>query len=171
MKTLPFVSVEEYLRSHYDPDCDYVDGEVLERNVGERNHSEMQREFILFFGTRRKQWNCFVYPEQRVQVSPTRFRVPDVCVYLGPKPTEQLFQTPPFICIEILSPKDRVTRMEQKIDDYFTFGVSHVWVIDPKTRRAWTYRKDGRSKVSDGVLRTEAPAFEVPLQEIFAGID
>jgi Uma2 family endonuclease len=61
--------------------------------------------------------------------------------------------------------------MEQKIDDYFTFGVSHVWVIDPKTRRAWTYRKDGRSKVSDGVLRTEAPAFEVPLQEIFAGID
>ena len=171
MKTLPFVTVEEYLRSAYDPDCDYVDGEVIERNVGERDHSELQREFIFFFRSRQKKWNTHVYPEQRVQVSPTRFRVPDICVYVGSKPTDQIFQTPPFICVEILSPKDRVTRMEARIDDYLRFGVSHVWLIDPRTRRAWAYGKESRHEVSDGVLRTESPAFEIPLQEIFAGID
>ena len=170
MKTLPFVSAEEYLRTPYDPDCDYVDGEVLERNVGERDHSDLQGEFIFFFRARRKQWNVFAFPEQRVQVSATRFRVPDVCVYLE-KPNEQVFRTPPFICIEVLSPEDRIKRIEKKIDDYLRFGVRNVWVIDPRARRAWTYGKDGRREVTDGVLRTENPSFEVPLAEIFAGID
>ncbi len=49
--------------------------------------------------------------EQRVQVSPTRFRIPDVCVVLG-KPDRQIFRTPPFLCIEILSQDDRMTRMK-----------------------------------------------------------
>jgi hypothetical protein len=52
MKAATLISVEEYLRTSYRPDCDYVDGEVLERNVGERDHSKLQREFILYLGTR-----------------------------------------------------------------------------------------------------------------------
>jgi len=35
MSTRAPVSVEEYLATTYDPDCDYVDGEPLERNMGE----------------------------------------------------------------------------------------------------------------------------------------
>ena len=46
MKTETFVSVEEYLKTSYEPECDYVDGEVQERNVGERDHSILQREFM-----------------------------------------------------------------------------------------------------------------------------
>jgi Uma2 family endonuclease len=169
MKTL--VSVEEYLATPYDPDCDYVDGEVLERNVGERDHSDLQGEFIYFFRARRKQWKVFAFPEQRVQVSPTRFRVPDVCVYVGKKPQEQIFQTPPFICIEILSPEDRLSRLERKLADYLRFGVRHVWIIDPQSRRAWTWEKDGRREVLNQVLRTADPALEVPLKELFDAID
>jgi len=44
MATGTLVSVEEYLNTSYSPDCDYVDGEVLERNLGEREHSELQTE-------------------------------------------------------------------------------------------------------------------------------
>src|SRR5262245_5524259 len=135
MKTL--VSVEEYLRTPYDPDCDYVDGEVLERNVGERDHSKLQREFLFFFRSRQDKWKVFVFPEQRIQVSKTRFRVADVCVYLGTEPQEQVFRTPPFICIEILSPEDRWKRVEQRIDDYVRFGVSNIWVVDSRSRRVW----------------------------------
>ena len=167
MKTGALVPVEEYLRTTYDPDCDYVDGEVLERNLGERDHSKLQREFILFFGIRQKTWNVVVFPEQRVQVSPTRFRVPDICVYAGEEPQEQIFRTPPFICIEILSPEDRWERMQQKIDDYLRFGVPYVWVINPPDQRAWAYTKDGSAEVRDGVLRTENPSLAVPLDEIF----
>jgi len=36
------VSVEEYLNTSYRPDCDYLEGELLERNVGEWDHSRLQ---------------------------------------------------------------------------------------------------------------------------------
>jgi Uma2 family endonuclease len=167
MKTGALVRVEEYLRTTYDPDCDYVDGEVLERNLGERDHSRLQKKLILFFGNREKTWNVFVFPEQRVQVGPTRFRVSDICVYAGEEPQEQIFRTPPFICIEILSPEDRWERMQKKIDDYLRFGVPYVWVVNPPDQRAWAYTRDGNAEVLGGVLRTQNPSLTVPLAEIF----
>ena len=59
---------------------------------------------------------------------------------------------------EILSPEDRISRMQERIDDYLAFGVSYVWVIDPKTRRAWVHTPTGISEVKDGVLRTRKKA-------------
>ena len=122
---------------------------------------------VLFFGARRKQWGINVVPEQRVQVKPQRFRIPDVCVVLG-QPNEQILTKPPFICIEILSPEDRMSRVEERIDDYLAMGVPHVWLLDPKTRRAYTATlAEGLCEVKGESLTTENPAFEVPLGEIF----
>ena len=98
------VSVEEYLHTSYHPDCDYLDGEVLERNLVERNHSELQGELFLHFSNHRRQWNTYAFVEQRVRVSPTRFRIPDVCVYLG-RPKEQIFVTPPSSASRFFHPK------------------------------------------------------------------
>jgi len=36
------VLVEEYLNGTYRPDCDYIDGELAERNTGELSHGQMQ---------------------------------------------------------------------------------------------------------------------------------
>ena len=44
------ISVEEYLKTSYRPDCDYVDGEVRERNFGEYDHSRPQMRLIMFLG-------------------------------------------------------------------------------------------------------------------------
>jgi len=163
--------VEEYLRTSYRPDCDYVDGEIVERNLGELDHSDLQAEIITYFRTRLRKSGVFAYPEQRVQVSPTRFRIPDVCVLTGNKPTEQIFRTPPFIAIEILSKDDRMNQMQQRVGDYLKFGVRYVWLIDPRTRRAWIYTKAGSHESTDGILRTEDPAIELPLPEIFHALE
>src|SRR5437763_15388311 len=109
MASRTLISVEEYLRTSYRPDCDYVDGEVLERNLGEYDHSSTQKKLIVYFGHREQTWGIEVVPEQRVQVKPGRFRIPDVCVVLG-RATEQIFTKPPFLCIEVLSPDDRMSR-------------------------------------------------------------
>jgi Uma2 family endonuclease len=171
VKSAALISVAEYLRTAYSPDCDYVDGEVLERNVGEKDHSTLQGEILYYFRSRKKEWKIVVYPEQRVQVSPKRFRIPDVCVYVGEGPKDQIFRTPPFICIEVLSPEDRTARFQQRIDDYLKFGVPYIWVIDPVTRRAVVHTKDGVQDVKDGILRTESPTLSVPLAEVFAALD
>ena len=144
------LSVEEYLSTVYRPDCDYVDGEVLERNFGERPHSYVQAAIGSYFFTRRKAWGIEVYPEQRVQMKPRRYRIPDVCVVLGGT-KEKIFTKPPFLCAEILSPEDRMTRVWDRIHDFFEMGVPNVWIIDPETERLREDEPDvlGQLRVDD----------------------
>ena len=98
--------MEEYLSADYEVDCDYVDGEVLERNTGDRDHSWLQGVLTAYFFNRRKEWNILVLPEIRIRVSATRYRIPDIAVLLGDT-DEKTLTKPPFLCIEVLSPDDR----------------------------------------------------------------
>src|SRR5216684_5292998 len=98
MPTGTLISVEEYLATSYRPDCDYVDGRVEERNLGEWDHSSLQTRVAAYFFARRKEWGISVVVEQRVQVKPTRFRIPDVCVFLG-TPAEQIITKTTFLYI------------------------------------------------------------------------
>ena len=166
MATGSLVSVHEYLSTSYRPDCDYVDGVVVERNLGETDHSLLQMEIGHYYRSRRHQWGLWALVEQRVQVSATRFRIPDVCLVLG-KPTDPIIRTPPFICIEVLSKDDRLSDMQDRVADYLNFGVRYVWVIDPRTRKAWRCTMGGISEVNE--LRTEDPETVVPLDALFDG--
>jgi Uma2 family endonuclease len=143
-----------------------VDGVLVERNVGEIPHAKAQRRVLIYFYQRERQWNNFALQECRVQVSPTRYRVPDVCVMRGPEPGGNILTEPPFLCVEVLSPEDRLSRMQEKIDDYLRFGVRFVWVIDPYERKAWIYTPDEIREVRDGLLRTADPEWIVPLAEV-----
>jgi Uma2 family endonuclease len=170
MRTAPYIPVEEYLHSCYRPDCDYVDGELLERNVGERDHSELQGVLMLYYYNRRKQLGVHPLMAQRFKISEQRYRVPDICL-MRQRPAGQIVTEPPLAIIEVLSPEDRMSRMQSKIQDYLGVGVKYVWVIDPQTRRAEIYTRDGSQLAKDGVLRTADPPTELPLSEIFAEID
>jgi len=106
--------------------------------------------------------------EIRVQVSRTRFRVPDVTIVAGRKPSSRIVITPPHVAVEVLSPEDRATYVQKKIDDYLAFGIPYVWIIDPESRNAWIHTKQGSYPVRDGFLRAENPEIAVPLAELFA---
>ena len=166
MASRTLISAEEYLRTSYRPDCDYVDGEVQERNMGEKSHAKLQKAILLYLSAREKELGIWVIQEQRVQVSAKRFRIPDICVTLG-EPNEEILHEPPFICIEILSPEDRWPRIQQRIDDYLAMGVPYVWVLDPSTKTAYSAKPSERvQQVTTGVLKTQNPSVELPLSEI-----
>ncbi len=160
-----FVSVEEYLNTDYSPDCDYVDGVLEERNVGSKKHARAETRIAMFLGRIEARLGIYVSVEQRVRVSATRVRIPDVIVTIG-EPDEEVFTTAPFLCIELLSPDDRLKRMEERIGDYLSMGVRYVWLIDPYARKAWTYTRDGRVEAADGVLRTKDPNIKMPLSKV-----
>jgi Uma2 family endonuclease len=88
-------------------------------------------------------------------------------VVAGPEPNEEVLTRPPFLCIEVLSPEDRMSRMQRKVADYLAFGVSYVWILDPQRRKAIVYTDRDTLELDHGVLRTENPTIEVPLSEIF----
>jgi Uma2 family endonuclease len=135
-------SLEVYLHTTYRPDCDYVDGQIQERNGGEGEHSLVQGFLVALFWQNQRDWKVMVYPEQRVQVSPTRYRIPDVCIVTDQSPFESVLTHPPLLCIEILSSEDRWPRMTERLEDYRTMGVPNLWVIDPLESKAWMWSRN-----------------------------
>jgi Uma2 family endonuclease len=160
-------SIEEYLGTSYSPDREYVDGEIVERNLGEKPHATVQSNLLFFFAARRKTLGIREFPELRVQVSPTRFRIPDVTVVKTPVPEEQIFTSPPYLCIEVLSKDDTMQYMQEKIDDYINFGVPYVWIINPKNRKGYVVTRAGMVEATSGVLETQDPKISVPTAKLF----
>jgi Uma2 family endonuclease len=167
MASATLISVNEYLSTSYRPDCDYVDGELMERNVGEWDHSRLQGLLYGFLLGLESGLGILAVPEQRVQVKPTRYRVPDLCVVSTSAPREQILTHPPLLYIEILSKDDTMTAMYERIGDYLEFGVQCVWVVDPRTRRGWIFTSEGMREAAGGVLEIADPAIRVRLADLF----
>jgi Uma2 family endonuclease len=163
------VSLDEYLSTVYDPDCEFVDGELIERNRGESDHSAIQTMISALLYSQRREFGIHVFAELRVQVATTRYRVPDITVTKH-KVRGKILHEPPFLCIEVLSPEDRASRMEAKIDDYLAFGVKHVWVIDPRRKKASSYTGEGKRE-SSLVLTTSEPRLTLALGSVFSAVD
>jgi Uma2 family endonuclease len=161
------IPIEEYLRTSYSPDREYIDGEIVERNLGEKTHGTVQSNLILYLGSRRKELGIREYREPRVQVGRTRFRVPDVIVVKMPVPNEEIFTSPPHLCIEILSKDDTMVAMQERIDDYLNFGVPYIWIISPKIRKGYVVTRAGMVEAKSGVLETDNPKIAVPLELLF----
>jgi Uma2 family endonuclease len=153
MSVVTQISVEEYLATAYRPDCDYVDGVVVERHLGEYSHARLQTRLAAFFLEREAQFSVFTVVEVRVRVAPTRFRIPDVCLISQDAPPEEIITHPPVLAIEVLSPEDRVRKTQIRVDDFLRMGVPEVWAIDPLDRRAWVHTAAGVSEAPDGILR------------------
>lgn len=174
MATLPLdelVSVREYLSTSYSPDCEYVDGRIEKRILGEKEHSILQMYLGFLFMLNRDKWGVQVYPELRTQVARTRFRVPDVLVVRSDLRFEQILDQPPLIAIEILSPRDFLNAMQEKFDEYLAFGTDNIWVFDPAGRQAWTVDGHGIHLVVSGELIVPGTPIRVALDEVFRELD
>ncbi len=147
------ISVEEYLRMASDPDCEYVDGVIEERAVGEYDHATWQAILVAFFTARQDKLDIHARPELRVQVAPHRFRVPDVTLLSRKAPREQIITHAPVAVFEILSPEDTMTRMLEKLADYERMGIAAIWLIEPTKQLFYRY--------GQGQLKLAA-AFELP---------
>jgi len=160
------VSVEEYLNTSYpDGDKEYIDGEIQERNLGEIRHSDLQTAIAVYLRAHYKRFWTGV--EVRVQVQSNRFRVPDVTLVNGSRPDGRIIATPPHVAVEVLSPEDRAGQIQEKIDDYLSFGIPFVWIVNPETRKGYIHTADGSREAKDGILRAVNPDIELPLAEMF----
>jgi Uma2 family endonuclease len=162
----PLLSVEEYLRTVYEPECEYIDGVLEERNVGEYEHSRMQMLIGFLLMQHEKEWGIHLLSEMRTRVSATRYRVPDITVLRADAPRERITTHPPLIAIEILSPEDRMSRMQTRIDDFLAMGVENIWIIDPGQRTAWTADASGLHVPENQVLSVAGTPIRLSLSEL-----
>lgn len=171
MASATLISASEYLATSYRPDCDLVDGQLIERNMGEFDHGKLQLAMGTWFHIHQREWNIHAITEQRVQVNPDRFRIPDVCVISRTRPVEQIITHPPLICIEVLSKDDTLRGMQARVDDYLTFGVPNIWILDPETRRAYICDRTGFHEPQRPVLYVPGTPITISLTDLFAELD
>jgi Uma2 family endonuclease len=165
------ISVEEYLATSYRPDCDYIDGEIEERNLGEKEHSILQQALVFLFRLNRDTWSVEVFPELRVQVKPTRYRVPDITVVPTGVSWERILRKAALLFVEILSPEDRLSKVRERVDDYLSLGTEHVWIVDPELRKGYVCSRRGFQEPEGGVLEIPGTPIRVVLSELFAELD
>jgi Uma2 family endonuclease len=168
MASTTHIPVSDYLQTVYRPDREYVDGEVRERNVGKFEHARIQALLAIWFGRHEAEWSVMVVTEQRVSVSASRVRIPDVAL-IQPGSHPDVLTEPPILAVEILSPDDTYSDTEERAADYLAMSVKGVWIIDPKTRtgrmcigQAWT---------ASSRLDVPGTAIYVDLPEIFRYLD
>lgn len=137
MATAARISLEQYLKSTYEPDAEFVNGEIEERNAGEYDHSTVQREILLWLHRRDKEWQIRTIQEQRTRLRTGNVRIPDVSVWKRDVPVQPVFDQPQLIAIEVLSPEDWQSRVQEKIDDYRRSEITSIWIIDPVKRQGW----------------------------------
>lgn len=165
------ISIEEYLSTSYEPDCEYDDGVIVERNLGEFEHSFLQTLLATIFTTNMESWGVYGLTEQRMQIAPREFRIPDVCVLRMGAAAEDILTRPPLIAIEILSPEDTIRRATKKAAEYNQFGIEHVWVIDSQARVAYRGCPVGLERVPSGELAVAGTPILIQIAELFEKLD
>ncbi|MBZ5595012.1 MAG: Uma2 family endonuclease [Acidobacteriia bacterium] len=161
MSTRALVPVEEYLRMSFDgPDPEYLDGELVERNLGGDSHSSTQSNLDGILHPLKKKFRIYVRPEIHMRLAPTRIRVADLAIFRE-KPADPIPSSPPHVAVEIVSPGDRYTEIHQKLEEYLRWGIKHIWLVDPASRNFSVYDDAGLREVP--VL--ELPEFELTIQK------
>ena len=163
------ISVEDYLRTTSEPDCEYVRGVLKQRSSAEWDHSSWQAALIQWFSQHNKDWEIRVLPSIRIQAAADQFRVPDVTLVSRQAPREQFLTHAPLAVLEILSPGDSIPELFDKLEAYEAMGIPAIWVIDPENA---TYRRFLQGKlVEDTLFELPGTRFSVPITEIAAQVE
>jgi len=171
MATPVLIPVSEYLKTRYRPDCDYIDGEVKVRHLGETPHGTAQSVIAAIFLANRKAWQVRALTEQRIQTSQTHFRVADVCVLRFGEPPGPIVRTPPLVCVEVRSPGQSLTDIQEVVNDYLNMGVENIWILDPVQRFAWTATAEGFEPLSSGEFSVAGTDIRIALADIYEQLD
>lgn len=169
MATLAAVPVEEYLRTTYHPDREYVDGQLVERNVGEHFHSRLQVLLIGQLASRERQRRYRVFMALRIRTDLTRYRIPDICVVALPHKVSPILEKPD-LAIEIVSQDDRFCSLLEKVAEYLQSGVANVWIVDPYQRVVFEADSAGVREAPAHRVTTSLTG-EVDFAGLFAALD
>ena len=162
------ITASEYLRTSYEPDAEFVDGRIEERPVGERTHNRVQKQLLILLSQLACQPFFEALQEQRVQVTQTRFRVPDICLLAASAPYEEIARVPPLLCIEVLSPEDTMTRTLVRVRDFLAMGVPEVWIVDPELRTIHVCAGSTLTQHHQGSLAIPQTPITVSIAEVFS---
>jgi len=162
------VPVEEYLKNLNDTRYEYVAGVLIEKPMPTWMHAVLQAWISALI--MRQYPRYLAGGEVHFRLRPNEFRLPDIAVQRREIAEKESYaEQPPALCVEILSPEDRIGAMFAKCERYHDWGVPVCWVIDPIKRRAWTYERGGEPAPQTDIL--VASDIRLSLVDVFSILD
>jgi Uma2 family endonuclease len=169
MAVAELITADQYLRSSFEHDAEFVEGRLIQRPMPTWEHASMQGFLIRELWAICRSLGFFAVPEQRVQTRRDRFRVPDLCVVTQKpegEPGRRIVTRPPYLAVEILSPEDTAVETMEKVREYLHFGVSWVWVIDPVALTGQVHSQSGVVSIEDRIFATDRFSVDLSKAEI-----
>lgn len=167
MATATRISLEEYLRSHYEPECELIGGELFQKPMGTREHMRMERRLADLLARYEPAGLGEVIHELSIRHGDD-VRIPDL-VFARPGAQFQngILIDAPLLCVEILSPSQRPSELFAKCETYHAWGVPYCWIIDPVKKLAWEYHQDAPVQLIPATGHLAAGEISVACNELF----
>jgi Uma2 family endonuclease len=176
------ITADEFFRMPDPPDGskqELVQGEIVTMPPPSFQHGDVQlaigsilRQFVKAhsLGT------VTVESGVRTERDPDSVRGPDVAFWskeripLNEKPVGYP-EVAADLCVEVVSPSDRISQLRRKATEYLNHGVRMVWIADPEDQTVTIYRQPGDGRVlSDNAEITGEdvlPGFQCKIGEFF----
>jgi Uma2 family endonuclease len=169
MVTSTRISLEDYFRTHYEPECELIDGELRPKPMPTGKHSRMEGRMRDLLRPYEQLGYGEALPELSLLLPGEAVLIPDLVFSLPNQPFDEhdVLNTPPLLCVEVISPSQSFNELYQKCLRYLRWGVPYCWIIDPVKLLAWQIGADEmpREITADGSLR--AGNIEVKLIDLF----
>jgi len=167
------ISLDEYLNTSFEPDREFVDGVLVERNVGTPPHGRLQLIVGSYFRQYRKSHRIEAFTETRLRVAPRRHRIPDVLLVEAPYQSGKVITDVPVVTVEIKSPDDTFDQIVEKCLEYEALGVRNILVMDPDHRRAWLFEQNSLRLLPGKSVQLHLihDILDFPFGEMFAELD
>jgi Uma2 family endonuclease len=165
------VSIDEYLRTSYRPDVEYIGGQLREKPVVGFPHGVVQGLIFTWFRAHRKEWAIKVAVETRTRVTEDRVRLPDVVVVTDQERSGGALDNAPLIAIEVLSPTDTYLELKRRAADLRAMGTENVWLIDPDLRTAEVWNGQSWEPHPGKILRAVNSPMHLDLNWLWTEFD
>lgn len=180
MSALPVpgpITEEQYLTDPAFRHCEYVDGMIVERNLGAKPHARIQSKCL-----RKLDEYLDTHPGGYVVVElhcrlkvrgRLRFRLPDVAVVLADDAAEQRYlERSPDLVVEVRSPDDSITSQLRKMDDYFENGCRLAWLVLPEEQSVVILTPGGAPRTATAGETLDGgevlPGLSIAVDDLFA---
>ncbi|MGC2656822.1 MAG: Uma2 family endonuclease [Bryobacteraceae bacterium] len=161
------ISLEEYLEQTYEPEREFISGELVPKPVGTLDHSHTAKiiELLLDEFARRGLGRA----ERELSIRKgDDVRIPDIVFFDVNASIERgILIDPPMLCVEILSPSQYPSQLFAKCEAYHAWGVSYCWVVDPVKRCAWEYHKGQPVTLINNKAPLTADQIQIQVAQIF----
>lgn len=161
-----------------DPEksCEIVNGQPVEKKPLGAKRGMVAMRLIVRLGTFIENHQLGVASTRANYKIGLNERIPDLSFVSAARiPAEGIpegvWQIPPDLAVEIISPNDLHDKVSHKVLEYLETGVKQVWLVSSETRTVTIFRSMDQVQVIAGERKLESPdllpGFSCALREIF----